>query len=202
MKRNILFVIIGVLIVILSVYAVFKYNEQYKDTEEITATIYEIRKEKYEWTERKSGRVGETTRVGYQKQIYYEFEYESEQKTGETDFYNIFWRENTKIKINYDKKTDTSRIYIHPYILYYFIIIGVEITAIGFAACKNNRKVFLDPIVIHIALPLMASIIFWAVYIENECTKVFPSFLMFCFMAIHIILLYFIYKGSNKPLDE
>lgn len=195
MKKSILFMIVGIIVFVGGVVLLLKYNQPYNEKEKITATITHINKTKQDYEYRDSPKEKYSTRHYYSYDVYYEFKYNGEKYKGSTEYYNIFWKKNTKIKIYYDKELNESAIYVHPYILYYLIIIGMLYILVGLTAYKkdydvsNLFKTPRAPLVIHFVLPVLSFIAYWGVYINLKSANLGSSGVMFLFMVVHILIL-------------
>lgn len=141
MKKNLVVVFIGLIILGFGIFQISQYNQKYNNKEKISATIYKIEKKKEEYSEYDRSDHREHTKYYYIYNVQYKYEHQGETKTGITQYYNLFWRENTKITIYYDSATDSTDIYVIPYFWYYASIIGIMLCVINVLAYQKNYNI-------------------------------------------------------------
>lgn len=200
-KKIFAFMFIAILVII----TIINFNDVYKkynNKEKITAKIYLIDKQsyKYEYIDEDNPKLSRT-RTGYRYIVYYSFNYNGEEKTGNFEGNNLFYKQGHNLTIYYDKTNDISVEFILPITLVYIVIVSL-IYLTCYILCYT-KKVSINVLYEHPNPPLFIQLVIIGIsYLAHRVDNVGGYLLSFFFMIISIAIAVQTYiiivKRNNK----
>ena len=165
----------------------FKYvYKRYANKEKLTAKIYLVDKQsyEYEYVDPDNPRI-RRNRTGYDYIVYYSFIYNGEEKTGNFEGNNLFYKKGNNLTIYYDKTEDKSIAFIFPGTLIYIVLLSI-IYFICYILCyikKININILYEfpnpPLFIQLIIVGMS-------YLAHRVDNIGGYLLSFFFMAVGI----------------